>query len=207
MIAWEPPIKAGALRVEYAELRREMAFCAARLFHAGLMTPLGGNISVRLPGARSLLITPSRMHKGNLPPETMVRVDENGNAIDGKPSVEVNLHLAIFRAAPQANAVIHTHSPLALAVSALGLPIEPTTLSIAEALPVSEVPPLPHGSPELAETVGVQASTARIIILQAHGIVAFGETLLEVEETLFQLEQAARITLLSHVLGVRPRSV
>jgi methylthioribulose-1-phosphate dehydratase len=58
------------------------------------------------------LITPSGLDKAAATPAHLLEVDREGNAIAGagRPSAETGLHLAIYRARPQAGAVLHVHS-------------------------------------------------------------------------------------------------
>jgi methylthioribulose-1-phosphate dehydratase len=69
-----------------------------------------GNFSARA-GAH-ILITPSGLDKAAAAPEHLLEVDREGNAVAGagRPSAETGLHLAIYRARPQAGAVLHVHS-------------------------------------------------------------------------------------------------
>ncbi len=76
-----------------------------------------GNYSVRLDDG-SFAITRSGRHKGRLQPDDIMRVDAGGIAIGpGRPSAETALHLSLYRAFPDANAVLHGHSARAVGFS------------------------------------------------------------------------------------------
>jgi methylthioribulose-1-phosphate dehydratase len=76
-----------------------------------------GNYSVRLDDG-SFAVTTSGRHKGRLVTEDIMRVDGEGRGLTpGKPSAETALHLALYHAHPQANAVLHGHSPQAVGLS------------------------------------------------------------------------------------------
>ncbi|MBI0534926.1 methylthioribulose 1-phosphate dehydratase [Roseomonas sp. KE2513] len=70
-----------------------------------------GNISVRLAGGR-VAITRSGFHKAHLTAEAVMAVDLQGMPEQAglRPSAETGLHCGIYRAFPEARAVVHGHS-------------------------------------------------------------------------------------------------
>ena len=91
---------------------------AGRELHAqGWVPATSGNFSARVDGAR-IAITVSGRHKGRLTTEDIMLVDYEGQSLDGKkPSAETALHTQIYQQFPQANVVLHPHSPAATAIS------------------------------------------------------------------------------------------
>ncbi|MBB4630980.1 methylthioribulose 1-phosphate dehydratase [Sphingosinicella soli] len=76
-----------------------------------------GNYSVRLEDG-SFAVTVSGWHKGRLTRDGVMRVDARGASLDGKrPSAETALHLSLYRRFPEVGAVLHSHSPQAVALS------------------------------------------------------------------------------------------
>ncbi len=76
-----------------------------------------GNYSCRLDDG-SFAVTVSGRHKGRLSDDDVMRVDAAGASLDGKrPSAETALHLAVYASYPDAGAVLHTHSPTAVALT------------------------------------------------------------------------------------------
>ena len=76
-----------------------------------------GNYSCRLDDG-SFAVTVSGRHKGRLTVDDVMRVDSAGTSLDGKrPSAETALHLAIYRMFPDVGAVLHSHSPTAVALT------------------------------------------------------------------------------------------
>jgi methylthioribulose-1-phosphate dehydratase len=88
------------------------ALCAtARWCYArGWAPATSGNFSMRA-GSR-VFITPSGLDKGIVAPAHLLEVSQEGRAIAGagRPSAETSLHLVIYRARPQAGAILHVHS-------------------------------------------------------------------------------------------------
>lgn len=77
--------------------RQEIVAIVEELYDAGLITPTGGNVSLRLADGEGFLITPSGMFKGGLTAEQIVFVDAAGSPGPGGgvPSVETGMHLAV----------------------------------------------------------------------------------------------------------------
>lgn len=76
-----------------------------------------GNYSCRLDDG-SFAVTVSGRHKGRLSENDVMRVDATGTSLDGKrPSAETQLHLAVYAMRPDVGAVLHTHSPTAVALT------------------------------------------------------------------------------------------
>lgn len=71
----------------------------------------GGNFSQRIDD-NEVLITASGRHKGRLQAQDLLRVDQEGRALDSElsPSAETLLHCCLYRLDPGIGAVLHTHS-------------------------------------------------------------------------------------------------
>lgn len=104
-------------------LKEELAACVRGLFAKGLVSSGGGNHSARMPGANEVWITPSGYPRSHTRPENLVKIDLDGNVLEGtlRPSIEVPFHTEIYRRRPDVNAVVHAHSPYTQGVSLSGL--------------------------------------------------------------------------------------
>lgn len=91
---------------------------AGRFLHArGWVPATAGNFSVRT-GPKSLAVTVSGRHKGELTTADFMSVDLHGKPLSqGKSSAETLLHCQLYRDIPAAGAVLHTHSPVATVLS------------------------------------------------------------------------------------------
>jgi L-fuculose-phosphate aldolase len=87
-----------------------------RMLRDGLVIGTSGNISVRVPAG--IVITPSTIPYDEITVEDLCLLDEDGTQLAGRgrPSAETPMHLAVYGSADAA-AVVHTHSPVAVAVS------------------------------------------------------------------------------------------
>lgn len=97
--------------------QNEFSLAAQQLIEAGRfidsrgwVPATSGNFSVRLANGE-IAITVSGKHKGRLSVEDIMRIDSNGNSLDGKkPSAETLLHTALYQRYPEVKAVLHPHS-------------------------------------------------------------------------------------------------
>lgn len=186
------------------------------LFDRGYVHATAGNISVRL--GDGFLITPTDACLGFLDPAALARLDANGRQIGGdRASKTIALHTAIYQAATAFDAhtrcVLHTHSTHSVALSLRG----PGAELLAPITPyfVMKVGHVPHiayarpGAPEAAqavvkaiETYGAAGTPLRAVMLERLGPVAWHDSPGAAMAVLEELEETARLTLLSE--GVPP---
>jgi ribulose-5-phosphate 4-epimerase/fuculose-1-phosphate aldolase len=189
------------------QLRRQMVRVGRSLFARGYSFGTSGNLSAR--GDGFILVTPTGCSLESLEAGGIAKVGLDGAAAGGpQPSKEAHVHLAIYRARPDAGAVVHLHSTYAVAVSCL------KTLNVEDAMPVLTpyyamragrlpvAPYLPPGDPRLASEVEKRAGAARAVLLRNHGPVVWGKDLPAAAALAEELEEQARLFLL---LGDRGR--
>jgi ribulose-5-phosphate 4-epimerase/fuculose-1-phosphate aldolase len=182
-------------------LRVALAGAGRRLHAAGLAPGTSGNLSLRAPDG--VLVTPTNCRLGDLAPDDLALLDLDGTHRGGRPaSKEARLHLGVYRARPDARAIVHLHSPHSVAASCLA------GLDRDEALPpftayalmrfgaVGLVPFFPPGSAELAAAVESAAAAHRALLLANHGSLIAGPTLESACADAEELEQAAHVHLL-----------
>lgn len=185
-------------------LRRQITQAGRRLWQDGLVAHTDGNISVRLDNDW-VLITPSGVNKGSLKPYQILKVRIEDGTVDGngKPSVETPVHLAIYRARPDVNAVVHAHPPYATAFAAAGLALtEPVFPEMI--VRFGEIPLVPYATPgtdRLAELVAEAIQDHEALLLQNHGAITIGQTLEEACGLMEALEWTAKGLWLARALG------
>lgn len=134
----------------------------------------------------------------------LVKVNLSTGASVGsrKPSIEVGMHRAIYRACPQIRSIVHTHSPYTIAVSIAAK----FTQVIEEAAIVVGVPAIisnrPSGSVELAESVAREFNSgARAVIVKNHGVVAGASSIHQARAIVESLEEWAKILAIGKIFG------
>jgi L-fuculose-phosphate aldolase len=197
--------------------REQLVSYSRRLLDDGLAVGSAGNMSVRLggPGQRpgassgpgsgsgSVLITPSGVPYRDMRPEQICEVGLDGSPVylPATVSSETPMHLAIY-AATDAGAVVHTHSPEVIALSAVFDELPAIHYAIhALGGPVRVAPYTRFGSDGLASAAVLALSSRRAAILQNHGAICYGRTLAEAYERALLLEWLAHTYRLARALG------
>jgi len=188
----------------HEDLKKKIVEVMKYLDEKGLNHGRSGNVSVRV-GEDRLLITPSGVVKSEMTPEDILLVSMDGEVLEGArpPTVEMPMHLAIYRNYPYVGAVIHAHG---LYTSVLAVAREPLLPVIEEMImytggEVRVADYAPFGSEELAENVVKALKERSAAILANHGVVACGRKLEEAVEVLTVVERVAQIYVLARILG------
>lgn len=189
--------------MKHHDSRREVARFMRRLYRQGLTTTSGGNISMRLDDGL-VAITPAGNDKGTLRAGDIALIRMNGEVLtpEIKPTSEWRFHLMIYERCPQVGAVVHAHPPTATAFTACKTEIS-TRLVEESYLMVPRIKKLPYartGSEDLARAVADGACEAEGLLLENHGVVAVGSTLLQAFDRLELIEAAAKMTLIARQL-------
>ncbi|HOF89257.1 MAG TPA: class II aldolase/adducin family protein [Armatimonadota bacterium] len=175
---------------------------AARTF----TTATGGNVSARLPDDTAW-VTPSRLHKARVTAEDLVRVTLDGTPVEGARSAssETPMHLAMYRALPEAGAIIHAHPPAATGFAQANRAIDTRSSSEATVILGPEVPLIPYARPStdaLATLVGASMRPDRRAYLMAqHGVLTWGADLWDAYDILDTLEIFTMSLLVSTLIG------
>ncbi len=192
--------------MDLTEGKEAVAAFMARCYARGLTTATGGNISMRM--GKTMLITPSGKDKSSLSADDIaeVRISDGANLTPSQRlSIESDMHRRIYLARPDAGAVVHSHPLFASLFSASGEEID--TAIIAEDWylldKVAKVPYALMGTEALAEAAVAYAADHDALLLENHGAIAVGRTLIEAFDRLECLEQAAKLTYLSRTVHVR----
>lgn len=185
-------------------LREAVSYFMRRLYRQGLTTTSGGNISARIDD-HCVAISASKSDKAELRPDQVGIVAMDGtNLTPGLAlSIETGMHLAIYRVRPDVKAIVHAHPPVASAFCATAVPINAHLTAEAYAI-VGNPAFLAYacmGTQALAETVATGMATAVTALLENHGALAVGVSLLEAFDRLEVLEVAAKHTLITRQLG------
>ena len=185
-----------------AKLREEICTVGASLYARGHAVGSAGNISARL--ADGWLITPTDACLGRLDPAEIAKVDLAGNAVSGgKPSKTLALHRGIYANNAEARGIVHTHSTHLVALTLHGVwrdtdvlpPITPYYV-----MKVGHVPLIRYrrpGDPHVAEEVAALAPNVRGVLLERLGPVVWGPSVSQASFTLEELEETARLWLMT----------
>ena len=182
------------------------------LFDRGLTPGRTGNLSVRVDAG--WLVTPTGVSLGRLAASGLSSVDASWTLLDGpRPTKEVPVHRAMYDAIPSLGAVIHLHSPHAVALSCLPAadterhvaPIPPLTAYFV--MKVGEVAWIPYhrpGDPALEASVRTHLDGRHAALLANHGPVVGAADLDGALDAIEELEATARVQLLLGERSARP---
>jgi L-fuculose-phosphate aldolase len=186
------------------QLREELINFGRQAYDLGLCNEYEGNLSARL-GPDRVLMTPSQLPYPQRTVADVGLLDLNGNVISGtrRTSSEGKMHLAIYRARPDVNAVVHVH-PLYLSV--LAVMGEPLKMVLDEMTPflggdveVSEF--AGSGTQELADNVVKALGPRNGAIIANHGSVSVARSVPFAFMITRAMEKFAHIYYLAYAVG------
>jgi autoinducer 2 (AI-2) kinase len=202
-----PAEAAAAAGVSGDDPRVALIQVVNELYAQALVTATGGNVSVRIPGRDELWITPSQLFKGDLRPELMVRIDLDGRPLDEgarAPSSERMIHCSIYRARPEAQAVIHAHAAHATILANADLPFLPISTEAAFFGNIPRVPFIMPGSDALAKAVGEAIAGEWAVLMRNHGLIVAGRSLRRAADSAEIVERTAEVILGCYAVGREP---
>ena len=173
------------------------------LYERSYVVSSDGNVSVRLDENR-ILATPTMTCKGRMTEDGLAITDLDGKPLnDKKASSELAMHLLIYKMRPDINAVCHAHPPHGTAFSVAGLAIDAPILSEV-ILTLGCVPLTAYGTPstpELTDALKPYVEHHNALLMENHGVVAYGKDLWQAFDRLETLEHTAKIAILAKSLG------
>jgi L-fuculose-phosphate aldolase len=186
---------------ESGAVREQLVRYSVRLLSDGLAIGRAGNLSVRTTDG--VLITPSGVsyHELTAADICQIRLDGGQPEIPAAASSESPMHLAVYGSA-RAGAVVHTHSPEVVALSAVHDELPAIHYAITDlGGPVRVTRYQRFGSDDLARAVVGALADRRAAILANHGAVTYGATLGEAYDRALLLEWLARVYRLALTAG------
>jgi L-fuculose-phosphate aldolase len=175
-------------------LREEVAATALAMSRKGLSPQRSGNVSARF--GEAMLVTPSGVPYEEIGAGEIVRVEMDGSVGPDqlKPSSEAPFHRAIYRAFPEAQAIVHCHSMVATALACARLEIPAFHYMVAVAggrkIPLADY--ATFGTDELAESAVKALTGHRACLLANHGQIAWAGSLAKALELAAEVETLAR---------------
>ena len=162
------------------------------------------HISARIPGAPDhFLINSSGMLFDEITASSLLKVDIDGHIITqpderyGLHPAGFTIHSAIYRARPDANAAMHTHTIAGMAVSSLKcglIPLTQTSHRFIEGLSYHDFRG-PERNPDGRDDLAVHLGTSNYAILRNHGLLTLGPTLAEAFNYMYGLERSCQAQL------------
>jgi L-fuculose-phosphate aldolase len=159
------------------ELAADVVAGAQQMMAHGLSRGTAGNVSARVPDG--MLITPSNVPYESMTARDVVALTLHGEPLDStqrRASTEWRLHAGIYVTRADVQAIVHTHSPYATALSCMrrGIPAFHYMVVVAGG---SDIPCTEYalfGTGELACHAAGALSKRNACLLANHGVLAAG---------------------------------
>jgi L-fuculose-phosphate aldolase len=174
--------------------RSDVAAACRRLAAEGLLIGTAGNVSVRAED--QVAITPTGAVLAELEPEMVTVVDADGRVVAGElaPTSELDLHLGVY-GRYGVGAVVHTHAPMATALSCVldgELPcIHYQMLLLGGSVRIA--PYATFGTRELADAVLDALEGRNAALMANHGALNYAADLETAVENALLLEWACTV--------------
>ena len=159
------------------EIKKEICEVGHKLWLKGFVAANDGNISVKI-SENEYYCTPTGVSKGSLTPDMIIKVDKDGNKLEGKlnPSSEIKMHMRVYRERPDVTAVVHAHPPVATAFTVADIDLDQYILPEA-VLTIGDVPTCDYGTPstmEIPDSLDPYIQNHDAFLLRNHGALTVG---------------------------------
>ncbi|MBQ5682882.1 MAG: S-methyl-5-thioribose-1-phosphate isomerase [Peptococcaceae bacterium] len=197
-----------ALHCDGRALQMQVVQAAKNMAKDGLSSGSFGNVSAVDRAHNLLAITPSGVLYDTMQPEDICLLQLDGSAVEGvanryKPSSELPMHCAVYKARPDCNAIMHTHSAYCTAYASSGKQLGPVIGEMGMIAP-GAVPLVAYqqpGSQALADKTAEALQNANGCLLANHGAVTVSDTMERAYLLAQILEDGARAAILAAQLG------
>jgi ribulose-5-phosphate 4-epimerase/fuculose-1-phosphate aldolase len=181
---------------DYESLRQQVVDYTCKLAYEGFLKGTGGNISIRVPGENSLVITPSNKDYLSMTANDICVYSFDHEPIQGalKPSIEMSLHITVYQARPDVGSVMHTHQEFASTVALIKKSIPALFDEQVRFLGrrVDLIPYAPSGTGMLAKQVRKMVkNNHNAYLLKNHGALCLGPTPERAYHNVLLLEKVA----------------
>ena len=165
-------------KLKHRKLRKEIIATCREMNALGINQGSSGNVSARIDGG--FLITPSGIPYDLMKPEQIVEMDLAGGYFgDFLPSSEWRMHYDIFRARPEAGAVVHNHSTFCAALSCrhVTIPAFHYMIGVGGGTTIRCAKYATFGTQELSDHMLTALQDRKACLLANHGMICFGPNL------------------------------
>jgi ribulose-5-phosphate 4-epimerase/fuculose-1-phosphate aldolase len=191
------------------QARCELAAVYHVMHHLGWTDLINTHMSARVPGEPNhFLINNYGEMFDEITASSLVKMDMDGNVLteDGKYNAAgFTIHSGVYKARPDANCVLHTHTRAGAGLSLLrnGLrPISQDALHVLDDVVYHE-----YGIPasqEECDALGKSCATGSCVVLLNHGLLTLGHTIHGAVMRLYMLERACEVELIARTLDEPP---
>lgn len=188
---------------------RHLVAAATRMLVMEDLLDYSGHVSARVPGSEALLIQPGTTPRSRVTAADIILVGFDGTVIegDGRPPVELPIHVEILKARPDVQAVLHSHMELAIAFTMMEgvklVPMRARAVRWESGIPM-DLDPSHIKTKVQGETLARTLGPHHAALMRAHGLVLVAESVpaLLVDAVHFDENARAMMTVLK--AGAKP---
>lgn len=188
------------------EIKKQILDVGRRIYNRGFVAANDGNISVKVSD-NEYLCTPTGVSKGFMTMDMICKVDGDGKVLSAngpyRPSSEIKMHLRVYKLRPDVKSVVHAHPPYATSFAIAGIPLTQPIMPEA-VITLGCVPIAPYGTPstnEIPDAVEPYLEHFDAVLLENHGALSFGDSLINAYYKMESLEFYAQLLAISKQLG------
>lgn len=187
-----------------SEYRKDIIEVCKRVYRNGWVASNDGNVSIKMDD-NLILCTPTGMSKGYLTTDQLVKVDFEGNKVEGElsPSSEVKMHIDVYKNRSDINSVVHAHPATATGFAVAGIPLDQCIIPEI-IVSIGSVPLTKYGTPsteEIPNNIRKYLPKHNVFLLENHGALSIGADVYEAYYKMESLELFAKIYLVAKQLG------
>ncbi len=189
------------------ELRRQVSLACRVLGDADQGDLIWGHVSARDPAGRGAWMKAAGLGFEEVGPDQVLLVSWDGEVLEGEGRchAEHPIHTEVLRARSDVGSVIHTHSPAAVALGSLGVPLRAISHEANLFVPpdlarFTETGDLVLTS-DLGERVAAALGDRNACLLVNHGIVVAAADVPTAAVTAYLLDRACRMQLTAMSAG------
>ncbi len=192
------------MEAKIEELKDQIIQVCKRTYDRGYVASNDGNISAKIDEER-VLVTPTGFSKGFVTRDMLVIVDLDGNSLEEekKASSEILMHLRVYKERPDVMSVNHSHPPYATGYAVAGRSLDKYVLPEV-IIALGKIPLVKYGTPgtpELSEPLIPFLPYYDAFLLENHGALAVGNSVLNAYHKMETLEHFAKINFIAEQIG------
>jgi L-ribulose-5-phosphate 4-epimerase len=196
----------------YLSAKQQILKVSQELVNSGYLAGTGGNLSIRVRGENVLAITPSNLDytQMNVDDVCVYTFDKEKVEGEAKPSIEMGMHIAVYKQRQDVRCVIHSHQVYASALALIGEPIPALFDEQVRFLgrSVEIVPYAPSGTGFLVRKIAsALKNNHNAYILKNHGALCLGSSCERAMSNLLLLEKCALAYLLVLCTGKNAKNI
>lgn len=180
--------------------------------HLGWTDLVNTHMSARIPGEpHTFLINRYGEMFDEVTASSLVKMDMDGNVLGGPGKFNnagFTIHSGVYKARPDANYVMHTHTRAGAGVSLLRNGLRPISQDAVQIL--DDVAYHEYGVPasqEECEALGRTCAQGNTVVLLNHGLLTLGATVQGTFMRMYMLERACEVELIARSLDEPPVAI